>query len=191
MERTDCRRDAEWEYACRLGSTTLFCFGDDESFLLGDYAWDYPQSRWKDTSRGPKMSECLGLVRYAWQRVGVSLIGIIGSTTRLVGDVLRGVAVVVVCQVVQPLEARAAPPFVVPAEAPAVPPLSRCGLPRRRSSVGRVIRPGPGPRVVGIGREMERRSGARSHVGRARDGPSDVPTERLSGLADAQLRCAG
>ncbi|MFH1422029.1 MAG: SUMF1/EgtB/PvdO family nonheme iron enzyme [Planctomycetota bacterium] len=26
------------EYACRAGSTTRFCFGDDES-KLGDYAW--------------------------------------------------------------------------------------------------------------------------------------------------------
>ena len=36
--------EEEWEHACRAGSTTKYCFGDDVE-RLGDYAW-YDKNAW-------------------------------------------------------------------------------------------------------------------------------------------------
>ncbi|NUM36111.1 MAG: SUMF1/EgtB/PvdO family nonheme iron enzyme [Candidatus Brocadiae bacterium] len=52
--------EAQWEYACRANSTSIYCFGDDLAFLE-EYAWYDQNSQEKTHPVGEKRPNAMGL----------------------------------------------------------------------------------------------------------------------------------
>ncbi len=86
--------EAEWEYACRAGSTNRYFFGDDDAKLV-DYAWFEMNSNSKYQKVGRKKPNAWGLYDMhgnvsEWTLDGYDANSYAAMTDRVIGPYVRG-----------------------------------------------------------------------------------------------------